>query len=145
MKDLTIHRRATVVVDAVLKDKKVESTAHEKMAREDVDSFTRIMVDRMVEFAKEWATTTNQIKTNVEAKIVNVKTRRAPEDASVKVTCPYCGCDALIRLVTPPNPELVHFSNENIYGDLNNVTWQAYACGVCKQVVIIDEEAANNM
>lgn len=62
----------------------------------------------------------------------------------MNVDCPYCSCDALIRLVSTGafnNPDEVYFKGSSIHNPLNSVKWQAYTCGVCKRTSILDEEA----
>lgn len=67
----------------------------------------------------------------------------------MEVKCPYCGCDALVRLeaIGPNayrNPDEVYFRDVSGHRELNDVNWQAYTCAVCKRTVILDEDAVGD-
>jgi len=61
--------------------------------------------------------------------------------------CPYCTCDALVRLEPKEfrNPDFIHFHDAGGYGGLNFVNWQAFICEVCGRVLILDEDEVRRM
>jgi len=50
-------------------------------------------------------------------------------------------------ITVPAFKEILEFNRISLtgYASLNEARWQAYMCGVCKQVVILDEDAIDSL